>query len=139
MIIRITLTPDAYMPTRGSAGSSGYDLYAPCDVLIRPGQVVVIHSGVSIELPDETWEAQIRPRSSMSKRGLWAATGTVDSDYRGVVGATIANIGKEDAKILRGERFAQLVFARVEHAVFDVVAELSVTDRGTGGFGSTGK
>src|SRR5882672_9523768 len=126
-IIRITLAPDAYMPRRGSAGSSGYDLYAPSDVLIRPGQVVVIHSGVSIELPDETWEVQIRPRSSMSKRGLWAATGTVDSDYRGIVGATIVNLGSEDARVNRGERFAQLVFARVEHVVMDAVEELSVT------------
>lgn len=138
-IIRITLAPGAYCPTRGTAGSSGYDLYAPADIVIRTGEVVVIHSGVSVELPDETWEVQIRPRSSMSKRGLWAATGTVDSDYRGVIGATIANIGKDDARINRGERFAQMVFARVEHVVMDVVAELSVTVRGTGGFGSSGR
>lgn len=137
--IRITLSPDAYVPTRGSAGSSGYDLYAPADVLIRPGQVVVIHSGVSIELPDDSWEAQVRPRSSMSKRGLWGALGTVDADYRGVIGGTLLNVGNEDAKVLRGERFAQIVFARVEHAAFDVVQELSATVRGVGGFGSTGR
>jgi dUTP diphosphatase len=137
--IRITLAPGARAPTRGSAGSAGYDLYAPTDVLIRPGQVVVIHSGVSIELPDDSWEAQIRSRSSMSKRGLWGATGTVDADYRGVIGATLVNLGNEDAKVLRGERFAQLVFARVEHVAIDVVTELSETERGTGGFGSTGR
>ena len=136
--LRITLSPDARMPTRGSAGSSGYDLYAPCDILIHPGQIVVIHSGVSLELPDG-WEAQVRPRSSMSKRGLWGAWGTIDSDYRGVVGATIANLTSEDARILTGERFAQLVFARVEHVAMEAVQGVAATVRGDGGFGSTGK
>lgn len=137
--VRFTLSDGAIMPKRGSAGASGYDLYAPTDVLIRPGQVVVIHSGVSIELPDATWEAQIRPRSGMSKRGLWVSVGTVDSDYRGVVGATVVNLGLEDAKVTRGERYAQLVFARVEHPTFEQVAELSATARGVAGFGSTGR
>lgn len=138
---KFALEPGATMPKRGSAGSSGYDLYAPTDVLIRPGQVVVIHSGVSIELPDDTWEAQIRPRSGMSKRGLWVAIGTVDSDYRGVVGATVINLGNEDAKVNKGDRYAQIVFARVAHPGLEVVeaSAFTQTERGVGGFGSTGK
>ena len=137
--VKIVLDPGAIMPTRGSAGASGYDLYAPTDVLIRPGQVVVIHSGVRIELPDETWEAQIRPRSGMSKRGLWVAVGTVDSDYRGVVGATVINTTKEDQRINAGDRFAQMVFGRIEHPRLTVTDALSETIRGSSGFGSSGR
>lgn len=138
-VVKFMLEPGAMMPTRGSAGASGYDLYAPADVLIRPGQVVVIHSGVSLEMPDDTWEAQIRPRSGMSKRGLWVAIGTVDSDYRGAFGATVVNLGKEDAKVEKGHRYAQLVFARVAHPVLEVVETLGASARGSAGFGSTGQ
>ena len=139
--VRIALEPGAIMPTRGSAGSSGYDMYAPADVIVRRGQTVVIHSGVRIELPDDTWEAQVRPRSSMSKRGLWVSVGTVDSDYRGAIGATVTNVSGEDQTVKRGERFAQLVFGRVEHLAFEQVevADLSQTERGDGAFGSTGR
>ncbi len=139
--VRFALDPGATMPTRGSAGASGYDLYCPSDVLIRAGQVVVIHSGVHLELPDETWEAQIRPRSGMSKRGLWVSVGTVDSDYRGVVGATVVNLANEDQKVSAGERYAQLVLARVAHPEIETceVADLTDTTRGASGFGSTGR
>lgn len=138
--VRIAVDDGALPPTRGSKGASGYDLYCPVDTIIRAGSVVVIHSGVHLELPDETWEAQIRPRSGMSKRGLWVAIGTVDSDYRGVVGATVANITTEDQTVKRGDRYAQIVFARVSHPKIGVVKfeEMSLTDRGIGGFGSTG-
>lgn len=139
--VRIALDPGAIMPTRGSEGASGYDLYAPTDVLIRRGQVVIVHSGVHIDLPDATWEIQTRPRSSMNLRGLWANIGTIDSDYRGVVGATIINLSQEDQTIKRGERFAQMVFARVDHPEIEQVevAELTPTARGEGAFGSTGR
>lgn len=138
-IVRIHLAPGAEMPTRGSAGASGYDLYAPQPVCVGPHSTVVIHSGVSIELPDDTWEAQIRGRSGLSKRGLWIALGTIDSDYRGIIGATVANITNRTIIVQSGERFAQLVFARVAHPEFSVVDALGETSRGSGGFGSTGK
>lgn len=139
--VRIALDPDAIMPTRGSAGASGYDLYAPTDVMIRRGATVVIHSGVHVELPDDSWEAQIRPRSGMSKRGLVVSIGTVDSDYKGVVGATVVNLSQEDQTVKRGERFAQMVIARVEHPEIEriEVAELGTSERGDGSFGSTGR
>lgn len=133
-----TLSPGAVMPRRGSAGSSGYDLYAPDDVVIRAWQIVVVHSGVSLQLP-ERWECQVRGRSSMGRRGLWVHPGTVDSDYRGVVGATVANITNTDQKITKGDRYAQLVFALVEHPDLVLAPLLAPTDRGTGGFGSTGQ
>lgn len=136
--IRFMLEPGAIAPKRGTPGSSGYDLYAPTDILIRAGQVVVIHSGVRIELPDDTWEGQVRGRSGMSRRGLMVALGTVDSDYRGVIGATVANTGNEDAKVSKGDRYAQLVLARVAHPEWLLVEELTPSERGTGGFGSTG-
>jgi dUTP pyrophosphatase len=140
-VIRISLDPGAIMPTRGTDGSSGYDLYAPEDVLFRPGQILVIHSGVHLELQSSSWEAQVRPRSSMSRRGLWVSLGTVDSDYRGVVGATMANLTREDQRIQKGERYAQLVIARVAHpAMVEVdAAALTQTGRGAGWFGSTGR
>lgn len=139
--VRIALDTGAIMPTRGTSGSSGYDLFAPIDVRLPVGVPIIVHSGVHIELPDDTWEAQIRPRSSMTKRGIIIPTGSVDSDYRGIVGATLINLSKEDQTIKQGERYAQMVIARVAHPVFEVVAadELSETERGDGGFGSTGK
>ena len=144
--VRMALDDGAIMPTRGTEGSSGYDLYAPADVLIRRGAIVVIHSGVRIDLPDATWEAQIRPRSSMSKRGMIVVLGTVDSDYRGVVGATVINLSREDQTVKRGERYAQMVLARVSHPEIEVVEAscrggpgLTETARGEAGFGSTGR
>lgn len=127
------------MPTRGTAGASGYDLYAPEGISIDPGRIVVVHSGVSIELPDATWEAQVRGRSGMNRRGLVVLLGTVDSDYRGVCGATIHNVTRRQQGIKRGDRIAQLVFSRVEHPDFIYVDNLSETTRGSGGFGSTGR
>lgn len=139
-VLRFALEAGAREPTRGSEGASGYDLYAPIGVYMAPGQIAVVHTGVRIELPPG-YEAQVRGRSSMSKRGLWVATGTVDSDYRGVCGATITNVASTAQKIEAGDRIAQLVIARVEHPTWLQVdaAELGRTDRGDGGFGSTGR
>lgn len=138
--VRIALAPGATMPKRGTAGSSGYDLYAPHDIMIRRGAVAVVHSGVHLELPDETWEVQIRGRSSMNKRGLIVLLGTCDADYRGVVGATIINLSQNDETIKAGERFAQMVICRVAHPEIEHVEvdDLMKTERGHNGYGSTG-
>lgn len=136
-VVRFKLDAGARQPTRGTEGSSGYDLYAPEDVYIVPQQVVVIHTGVRIELP-RGFEGQVRPRSSLAKRGLWVSLGTIDSDYRGVIGATMINHGRESQKLKAGDRVAQLVIARVEHPEWRQADELTDTVRGTGGFGSTG-
>jgi dUTP pyrophosphatase len=137
-IIRITLMPDASTPTRGSARASGYDLYAPEDVELHPGIRTTISTGVSLELPDG-WEAQVRGRSSLNKNGVWVPLGTCDADYRGPIGVTLLNLSGHHFQIVRGDRIAQLVFARVEHVAMEVVTELSTTVRGASGFGSTGK
>lgn len=141
MKVKFKLSPGAQQPTRGTQGSGGYDLYAPDDIRIPAGRVVVVHSGVSLEMP-ESWkrviEGQIRGRSSMNKRGLVVLLGTIDNDYRGVIGATILNTTAEDQVVRKGERFAQLVFAEVLHLDWEEAEELTETARGTGGFGSTG-
>lgn len=136
-VVRFKLDAGARQPTRGTDGSSGYDLYAPDDVYIVPQQVVVIHTGVRLELP-RGYEGQVRPRSGLAKRGLWVSLGTIDSDYRGVIGATMINHGRESQKLKAGDRVAQLVIARVEHPTWVEADELTDTPRGEGGFGSTG-
>lgn len=140
--IRFALTADgARQPTRGTEHASGYDLYAPVAHYITPSQVVVVHIGVVLELP-VGFEGQVRPRSSMSKRGLLVQLGTIDCDYRGPIGATIVNVSREAQKIEPGDRIAQLVLSRVEHFEWELVHkvdELSNTSRGSGGFGSTGR
>ena len=137
MAVKITLSPTAIMPKLATPGSSGYDLYAPDDVLVEAGTIVVIHSGVSIEM-DLWMEGQVRGRSSMNKRGRVVLLGTIDSDYRGVIGATVHNVTTAHQVIRRGERFAQLVFSDLMRQPLVVVDELTPTERGTGGFGSTG-
>lgn len=139
--IRFALDPGAKQPTRGSDGASGYDLHALGDVYLNPGQVIVVDTGVRIELPNDTLEAQVRPRSGMTKRGLWCALGTVDSDYRGPIGATIANLSRDGQQLKAGDRIAQLVICRVDHRPWQLVevAELGATQRGTRGWGSTGQ
>lgn len=138
--IRFSLEPGGVQPLRATEGASGYDLHARTAARWRPGQVVVVHCGVCVELPSGT-EGQVRPRSSMSKRGLVVVLGTVDRDYRGEVGATIANFASEDQSVDAGDRVAQLVIARVEHRPWVQVeaGQLRATARGAGGFGSTGK
>lgn len=139
--IRFALVGEgAKQPTRGSEGASGYDMYTPRDVYITPGQVLVIHTGVYLELP-RGYEGQVRPRSSMSKRALLVQLGTIDHDYRGEIGATVINMARESQKLEAGDRIAQLVIARVEHHEWELVPvdDLSTTARGAGGFGSTGR
>jgi dUTP pyrophosphatase len=98
-------------------------------------------TGLAIALPEE-YECQIRPRSGLAlKHGIFVANtpATIDSDYRGEVKVILANIGTEAFSVTRGMRIAQMVFARVERADFQTVADLPATSRGTGGFGSTGR
>lgn len=138
-MIKIKIHDGGFMPERGTEGSSGLDIRSPVAICIRPDETVVIHCNFSIEMPDHTWECQVRGRSSMAKRGLLASLGTIDSDYRGVVGATMFNSSKFNQNIEIGDKIAQIVFCRVEHPVVESVDELGTTTRGTGGFGSTGR
>jgi dUTP pyrophosphatase len=110
------------------------------DLVIEPGDRAVVPTGLVLEIPDG-YDGQVRPRSGLAIRhGLTVvnAPGTIDSDYRGELKILMVNLGSEPATIGRGERIAQLVIAPVTRAVFVESAELSPSERGDGGFGSTG-
>ena len=131
------------LPKYETEGSAGMDLRANIDdyIQILPMERVLIPTGLFIEL-EVGIEAQIRPRSGMAyKRGICIpnAPGTIDSDYRGEVKIPIINLSTEIQVIERGDRIAQMVIAKYERAEWDLVEDLTCTDRGSGGFGSTGK
>lgn len=137
------LHPAATMPTYGSAQAAGADLYACLEepVTILPGQTVFIPTGLAMEVP-QGYAGLIYARSSMgAKRGLAPANkvGVIDSDYRGEVRVALHNHGQESQTVAPGERVAQLLITPVLAPVFEEVDSLSDTDRGAGGFGSTGK
>ena len=132
------------LPTYQTAHAAGLDLLAavPADspLVLLPGQHAMVPTGLTIALP-EGYEAQVRPRSGLAvKHGVTVlnAPGTVDADYRGEIAVLLINHGHEPFTIRRGERIAQMVIAPVVQAELVPVATLSVTDRGSGGFGSTG-
>lgn len=119
------------------------DLRANLDapVLLMPGQRALVPTGLFLELPEGT-EAQVRPRSGLAlKHGVTVlnAPGTIDADYRGEVGVILINHGEVPFEVRDGERIAQLVIARYERVTFTEVADLAVSERGSGGFGHTGR
>ena len=131
----------ATQPRKGTAGAAGWDLYAAEDAyLTGTGQTVLVPTGIALELP-RGYEAQIRPRSSMNKRGILSHFGTIDDDYRGEIMVCLTGLDRMNyiTHIRAGERIAQLVLAPAPNARFIEVEELSETMRGTGGFGSTGR
>lgn len=133
--------PRATVPTRGSREAAGYDLYALEDAEIRPGEKYRFNTGIAIELP-MGYFASIKSRSGTSwKRDLEivGGSGTVDSDYRGPVKVPMRNMGDESIKIYAGNRIAQLVIQKHEVADWEEAEELNKTERGEGGFGSSGK
>ena len=111
------------------------------DIVIRPGERVLVPSGFAIELPPG-YEAQVRPRSGLALRHgitLPNAPGTIDSDYRGEIKVILMNLGDGDFVVSRGERIAQLVVAPVSSVAWTEVEALDETERGDGGFGHTGR
>ncbi len=141
--VQIKALPHAAgLPHYATAGAAGADLTAAidADVILAPGARALIPCGFQMALP-AGYEAQIRPRSGLAlKNGvtLLNAPGTIDADYRGEVGAILINCGAEDFCISRGMRIAQMVIAPAPQARFETVETLDATDRGAGGFGSTG-
>jgi dUTP pyrophosphatase len=135
---QLPLTP---FPAYATPGSAGMDLMADCATLtLKPGNRGVIPTGFGIAVP-EGYEAQIRSRSGLSsKYGIVVinSPGTVDSDYRGEVCVILVNLGRKDFTINRGDRIAQMVIAPVLKAAWVEVEKLPPTQRGSGGFGSTG-
>jgi len=133
---------DMELPRYMSGGAAGMDLYAAVkeDTVIAPGEVKLIPTGIHIAVP-HGYEAQVRPRSGLAlKNGVTVlnSPGTVDSDYRNEVGVILANLGAEPFTVQRGMRVAQMIIARAIQAEMVEVDELSETERGLGGFGSTG-
>ena len=141
--IRITLREGASAPSYASAGSAGADVraYLPDGVVtIEPGKAVLIPTGICAAIP-EGYEIQVRPRSGLAlKKSITVLNtpGTIDSDYRGEIGIILINHSDAPFTVSHGDRIAQLVFARYSSAVYTVVSELDETQRGSGGFGSTG-
>ena len=133
---------DLPLPQYESESAAGMDLMAALDeaCILAPGARQIIPTGIAIALP-VGFEAQVRPRSGLAaKQGISVlnAPGTIDADYRGEVGVILVNLGAEDVTINRGDRIAQMVVAPVIQAVWQETDQLPETDRGAGGFGSTG-
>ena len=135
--------PNAILPTYGSCEAAGADLYACLDepVIIEAGQTVFIPTGLAMEVP-KGCAGLVYARSGLAcKKGLAPANkvGVIDSDYRGPVTVVLHNHGSEPQTIAHGERIAQLVITPVLTPAYEVAEDLTDTDRGQGGFGSTGK
>ena len=128
------------LPAYATAGAAGMDVLAAEDVTLAPGARHAVATGLSVAIP-EGYEIQVRPRSGLAfKHGITVPNtpGTIDSDYRGELKVLLINHGTEDFAIARGDRVAQLVLAPVTMAHWDEVDDLDATERGEGGFGSTG-
>lgn len=140
--IPCTLAQGAILPSYQTAGAAGADVCAclPQPIVLEPGARAMVPTGLSFEIPCG-YEIQVRPRSGLAaKNGVTVlnSPGTIDSDYRGEVKVILINLGSEPFAIAHGDRIAQLILAPVEQAQFHVVESLSSTQRGQGGFGSTG-
>ncbi len=139
---RLDHAADLPLPSPASRGSSGVDLRAAIDspLILAPGERALVSTGLRLEIP-EGFEAQVRPRSGLAlKHGVTVlnSPGTIDSDYRGEVGVILINLGREDFRLRRGDRMAQMVLHRVERAEWLEAEGLGGSKRGEGGFGSSG-
>lgn len=131
------------LPSYATSGAAGADIRAciTAPVVIKPGERALIPTGLLFEIP-EGYEIQVRPRSGLAlKHGITClnSPGTIDSDYRGEIGVILINTGKEDFTVENNDRIAQIVLSPVIRADFVTTGILSETERGSGGFGSTGK
>lgn len=142
MKIKIINKSNHSLPSYETIASAGMDLRANLSEsrILKPLERSIVGTGLFIELPIGV-EAQVRPRSGLAaKKGITVlnAPGTIDADYRGEIGVILVNLSNEDFEVVNGERIAQLVIAKHERAEWVTVEALSETDRGEGGFGSTG-
>lgn len=129
------------LPKYETKGSAGLDIKSIEELTINPGERKLVKTGLFLEIP-EGYEVQVRPRSGLAlKKGVTVlnSPGTIDADYRGEVGVILINHSDEPYDIIIGDRIAQMVFAKVEQADWLETEEISETERGEGGFGSTGK
>ncbi len=143
MKVRIINESHHPLPAYATEQSAGVDLRANLDepITLQPMQRVLVPTGLRIALPAGV-EAQVRPRSGLAlKHGITVLNtpGTIDADYRGLIGVILINLGSEPFVINDGERIAQMVIARHEQAEWELTDELDITERGDGGFGHSGK
>lgn len=132
------LDTDAIIPTKGSARAAGYDLYALEDTVLSVMKTTKVRTGIAVSMPEHCY-GRIAPRSSLGAKGIKVHGGVVDSDYRGEIIVLLQSTEKE-YYIKKGERIAQLILERYEYSsIIEEVDSLDCTDRGEGGFGSTGK
>ena len=134
------LADEAVLPAYAHPGDAGMDLCSVQSLVIPPGGRALVPTGLAMALPSG-YEAQVRPRSGLAlKRGVTVLNtpGTIDEGYRGEVGVVLANFGDTDFVVEKGDRIAQMVIAPVTRAEIVEVSQVDETDRGTGGFGSTG-
>lgn len=142
-IIRFHMADDArdLVPAKAHPDDAAYDLRTRIDATIPPGGVVLMHTGLFLELP-VGYEAQVRPRSGLALKHrltVLNSPGTIDAGYRGEVGVILINCGPEPQTIARGERIAQMVIQTLPAVELQETEQLNDTDRGSGGFGSTGR
>jgi dUTP pyrophosphatase len=134
------ISPDASLPSYARPGDAGMDLKSAEDAVVEPGARLLVHTGLAMALP-EGYEAQVRPRSGLAlKHGITVLNtpGTIDEGYRREVGVILFNTGDTAFKIAKGDRIAQMVIAPVTKARIVETDDLGSTERGAGGFGSTG-
>ncbi len=139
-VLRLPHGKGLTLPAYATAGAAGMDVLAAEDVALAPGSRHAVATGLAVAIP-AGFEIQVRPRSGLAlKHGISVPNtpGTVDSDYRGELKVILINHGTEPFAIARGDRIAQLVLAPVTQAAWDEVSDLDETERGAGGFGSTG-
>ena len=145
LAVRLVVLPHAEglpLPQWQTPGSAGADVHAAIGepLVLEPGGCLLVPTGLRVALPDG-WELQVRPRSGLARHGVTVVNspGTVDSDYRGELLVMLVNHGREAYTLSRGDRIAQLVLAPVYRAEWMIGSTLDETERGTGGFGSTGR
>ena len=141
-VVQLPHAADLPLPAYVTVQSAAVDLLAAVteDVVLAPGARTLIPTGLAIALPDG-YEAQVRPRSGLAlKNGitLLNTPGTIDADYRGEIGIILTNLGQEDFTVERGMRIAQMLIAPVTRLTWNAVSSLDKSERGSGGFGSTG-
>ncbi len=141
-VLRLAGAADLTLPTYMTAGAAGADVCAAVvePLVLGPGERALIPLGFALEVPSG-YEMQIRPRSGLALKAgvtMLNSPGTIDSDYRGPVGVIVVNLGQSAYTIQRGDRIAQMILAPVARAAFEETSELGATERGAGGFGSTG-
>ena len=141
LMIKINkIKENAILPHYAHEGDAGVDLYSAENYVLRPGQITLVSTGIKLAIP-KGYEAQIRPKSGLALNhgiSVCNSPGTIDSGYRGEIGVITINHSKEEFKIEKGTKIAQMVFNKIEKAEFEEVKDLDTTKRGQNGFGSTG-